>query len=237
MPEDLPVSNFTSDWKNGQLLSALVDMKKPGTIPNFRTLRPEVALANTKRAMDIAEAEFGIPKILDAEHICGDNLDERSLMAYLSYFCSGDGSPGYKNLLAWVRIKIPNFNIENFTKDWRDGRALSALVNTVAEGMLPNHASLDPSNGVENVRVAMEIAEEKLEEKKEAIIGVEELKKAVEGLARIMDSIRPEEFVDERACPLGVMCYIEGLRKLKLLAVSGHGETTVHCIVTSYNVS
>ena len=195
MPEDQQVKNLTSDWNNGHRLLALVDTVKPGTIPDFRSLHPSDALANTEHAMDIAESEFDIPKILKPQHMCMEMPDELSVMTYLSYFCSGDDSPGYASLYKWVRSKIPEYNIQNFTDDWRDGRALSALVNAVAEESLPNHASLDPKNGVENVRAAM--------------------KAATANLEGIMNTITPEQFADRRTHPLAMMGYIEWFRKAK----------------------
>ena len=206
MPEDQLAKNLTSDWNNGRRLSALVDTMKPGTIPDFRSLNPDNALENTQHAMDIAESEFDIPKIIDPEHMCVEKPDELSVMTYLSYFCSGDDSPGYDSLLKWVRSKIPEYNIQNFTDDWRDGRAISALVNAVAEESLPNHTSLDPSNGVENVRAAMKTADDNLD--------------------GIRKTITPEEFADRRTDPLAMMGYIEWFRKAKpkqSLSVVGPG--------------
>ena len=206
MPEDQQVKNLSSDWNNGQRLSALVDTVKPGTIPDFRSLSPGDALANTERAMEVAESEFDIPKIIEPQHMCVEKPDELSVMTYLSYFCSGDDSPGYDSLLKWVRSKIPEYNIQNFTDDWRDGRALSALVNAVAEESVPDHASLDPKNGVENVRAAM--------------------KTATDNLEGIKNTITPEEFADRRTDPLAMMGYIEWFRKAKpkqSLSVVGPG--------------
>jgi filamin len=193
MPSDVKVRNLTSDWNGGEKLSALVETMKPGLCPNYASLSPSDALPNTKKAMDQAEEEFDIPQIIDPEHLCIDKPDELSCMTYLSYFCSGEDSPGYNNLLEWVRSKIPEYNIENFTDDWRDGRALSALVNAVSEGAVPNHAQLDPNNGVDNIRSAMKTADENLE-------GIE-------------NNITPEEFADKRTDALAMMGYIEWYRK------------------------
>ena len=193
MPSDVKVRNLTSDWNGGEKLSALVETMKPGLCPNYASLSPSDALPNTKKAMDQAEEEFDIPQIIDPEHLCIDKPDELSCMTYLSYFCSGEDSPGYNNLLEWVRSKIPEYNIENFTDDWRDGRALSALVNAVSKGAVPNHAQLDPKKGVDNIRSAMKTADENLE-------GIE-------------NNITPEEFADKRTDALAMMGYIEWYRK------------------------
>ena len=58
---------------------------------------------------------------------------------------------GAKNeLLQWVRSKIPSYNIQNFTKDWNDGRALCALNNALAPGTCSDHERLDPNQKVKN---------------------------------------------------------------------------------------
>ena len=198
LPEDQPVINLSSNWNNAQRLSALVNAMKPGSIPSCHLLHTEDALENTERAMDIAESEFGIPKILEAKQLCAGKPDTLSVMTYLSYFCSGEDSPGYKNLMAWVRSVIPEYNVKNLTTDWCDGRTLTALVNALVGDSLPNHASLDPSDGVEKIQAAM--------------------KKASSCLEGIKHSITPEEFANEHTCALAMMSYIESLRKAKPIA-------------------
>ena len=210
MPEDQQVTDLASDWNDGRLLSALVDSMKPGIISKFDSLQSEDALANTQQAMDIAESEFHIPQVIKPEHMCMDKPDELSVMTYLSYFCCGSASPGYTNLLEWVCRLIPECNIQNFTESWRNGLALSALVNAIAEGSIPNYASLDPNNEVDNVRTAMKTANDKLE--------------------GMRNSITPEEFT-KCTSTLAMMGYIECFRKAKPRSAIGHGETTEHVCV------
>ena len=38
--------------------------------------------------------------------------------------------------MGWIQSKIPNCPITNFTNDWNDGRAVGALVDAVAPGLL-----------------------------------------------------------------------------------------------------
>ena len=65
-------------------------------------------------------------------------------------------------LLGWIRMVLPTNNINNITSAWSDGRNLSALVDYCKPGLIPNHASLDPKNRLENVRHAMTLAEQHL---------------------------------------------------------------------------
>lgn len=66
-------------------------------------------------------------------------------------------------LLLWLSNALPDLNITNFTTDWSDGIALCALVNFCQPGLIPNYRSLDPSDKLRNVTMAMRTAEEKLD--------------------------------------------------------------------------
>lgn len=63
LPQDVPVTNFTSDWNDGVALGALVDALVPGACDNWRSWRPDDALENTKKAMQAAEQCLGIGRV------------------------------------------------------------------------------------------------------------------------------------------------------------------------------
>ena len=63
-----------------------------------------------------------------------------------------------KALLAWVQACLPQFKVNNFTKDWSDGILLSNLINYLHPGLIPHCANLDPSYALDNVTYAMEVA-------------------------------------------------------------------------------
>ena len=52
---------------------------------------------------------------------------------------------------------IPEANIKNFTTDWNNGRALSALVDTCIPGAISDWNLLDENNAVENITTAMQV--------------------------------------------------------------------------------
>ncbi len=64
-----------------------------------------------------------------------------------------------KTLLRWFQTVLADKSVTNFSSDWNDGRNLAALVDFCKTGLIPDHASLDPSNGLENVAHAMSVAE------------------------------------------------------------------------------
>ena len=92
-----------------------------------------------------------------------------------------------KLLVGWVNAALPNKNISNFNTDWNDGRNLSALVDYCKPGLIPDHATLDPSNRLENVRNAMNLAEENF------------------GIPQVM---QPEDLAVDKPDDLSVMTYV-----------------------------
>lgn len=97
-------------------------------------------------------------QIIQPEDICVDHPDELSVVSYLYYFCNKN-SVGSNSLLEWIRGKIPNRNVTNFTTDWKDGISLACLVNAVSEGQFPEHKDMTPTDPLTNVTRAMEFAE------------------------------------------------------------------------------
>lgn len=66
-------------------------------------------------------------------------------------------------LKEWLFTLIPEYNIQNFSSDWNDGRPLCGLVDCLKPGLCPNHMSLNPNNGLENCKKGMMLAEEHLD--------------------------------------------------------------------------
>ena len=94
-----------------------------------------------------------------------------------------------KLLLHWTNIVIPKCKVVNFSESWNNGLALSALVDYCKPGLIPNHASLNPNNGLENIKNAMNIAEMEL------------------GVPQVM---HPEDMAVEKPDELSVMTYVSG---------------------------
>jgi len=72
----------------------------------------------------------------------------------------GESGSAKNELLEWVRKKIPEYNIQNFQKDWNDGRAICGLANAVGGGsLIPSHFTLDPKNKLSNAELGINSAE------------------------------------------------------------------------------
>ena len=67
-----------------------------------------------------------------------------------------------KLLLGWMKTALPRNHVANLTSNWNDGLNLSALVDYCQPGLIPDHASLDPEKRLENVKRAMNLAEQHL---------------------------------------------------------------------------
>ncbi|MGH0130078.1 UNVERIFIED_CONTAM: hypothetical protein FKN15_040916 [Acipenser sinensis] len=86
LPE-LPITNFSRDWQSGQALGALVDSCAPG---NARGVQGGVAQSGERRG------PRGSPpgKVIAPEEIVDPNVDEHSVMTYLSQFPKAKLKPG-----------------------------------------------------------------------------------------------------------------------------------------------
>ena len=157
------ISNFTTDWNDGRNLSALVEFYKPGLIPGHANLDSNDSIQNVTNAMELAETELCVPRVLRPEDIANDHPDlEFMVMAYLSFFCN-NGSIGEKHLLKWVNKFLPNKNIENFSSDWESGQTLCALIESLAPGSTPLSVTLEGSPNLEVTKIAMVAAKESLQ--------------------------------------------------------------------------
>ena len=124
-------------------------------------LNPEDALENVTNAMDAAQRELDVYKVLQPEDIAREKPEEFMMMTYLSSFCS-PGSIGQLHLLRWVKSFLPKVKVRNLGSDWSDGSMLCALVGALApDSNVPTRQSPDQP-ALELIQAAMGVAEEKL---------------------------------------------------------------------------
>ena len=57
------VKNFTSDWNDGIIISALVDAIAPGLCPEYEDMKPENGEENAARGMKLAEDWLDVPQV------------------------------------------------------------------------------------------------------------------------------------------------------------------------------
>ena len=153
------IQNFTTNWNDGRALCGLVDRLKPGLCPNHFTMDPKQALENCRLGMELAKTHFQIPAILDPADLRNPDVDDLSVMTYISYFFE----PALKQLLEWIQHKIPKQKITNLSTDWNDGINLAALMEACHKGIFPRWKDLDPHNSLPNVKECIETAKRRLD--------------------------------------------------------------------------
>lgn len=94
LPPELKVSNFNKDWNDGIAIASLVESSAPGLFPEWEDLLPENSLDNAREAMKRAEDWLGVPQVITPEEITNPNVDELSVMTYVSYFPEAKCKPG-----------------------------------------------------------------------------------------------------------------------------------------------
>ncbi len=171
---DKEIFNFTTSWRDGRNLSALINYCDPDLLPDHSSLDPASGLENTKHAMKLAEDKLGIPQVVSPEELTSERSEERSTMVYLAYFVR-ENSPGQKRLLEWLQEKIPENKLTDLSTAWVDGRALGALTHALSGGEFQAHEEFKSDTAVENCKRAMEAAEN--------LLGVDQ-------------TLKPEEFAN-----------------------------------------
>ncbi|VDP88299.1 unnamed protein product, partial [Echinostoma caproni] len=100
-----------------------------------------------------------------------------------------------QRLLGWIKQKIPDASIKNFTTDWNSGVAIGALVDACAPGLCPDWPDWDTRQSLRNATEAMTTAEEWL---------------------CVPQLIRPEEMVNPSVDEKAMMTYISQFPNAKL---------------------
>ncbi|XP_050564011.1 filamin-C [Cygnus atratus] len=90
----LPITNFNRDWQDGKALGALVDNCAPGLCPDWESWDPNQPVQNAREAMQQADDWLGVPQVIAPEEIVDPNVDEHSVMTYLSQFPKAKLKPG-----------------------------------------------------------------------------------------------------------------------------------------------
>ncbi|XP_068148013.1 filamin-B isoform X2 [Drosophila tropicalis] len=152
---DCKITNLTTDWNSGVNLAALLDYCQPGLFPHWRSLDPSQSVRNCTNAMNLAQREFGVPKVLEPEYLASPWLDELSGMTYLSYFMK-PGGPGYNATMRWVNTQVKD-PVKNFTTDWNDGRVMCEIIKGLGgSAPAPEKLSADPFHYENNIRKAVD---------------------------------------------------------------------------------
>ena len=185
------IGNFSTDWNDGRALCGTVDHIRPGACPNHFALDSSRGLENCTIGMDLAERLFEISKILSPEDLNNPDVDDLSVMTYLSYFCD----PANQLLLQWIRKKIPERSIKNLSTDWNDGINLGALVEACFSGVCPDWDQMDPDQAVEN---------------NEKMIGL------IKGKLGLECPISAAELANPQVDELVVATYLSGFKNAKL---------------------
>lgn len=164
----MKINDLETDLENGIPLINLLEIISDKKLPNYNKnckIRPQ-KLENCGVALKFCKDEG-----LRLVGIGPEDLVDHRLKLILGLIWTiilryqiqkGGGAGSAKNeLLEWVRSKIPEYNINNFTNDWSDGKALNALDEALCPGNL-NLNNMGAKNPVQLAREAMDNAEDNM---------------------------------------------------------------------------
>ncbi|PRP88458.1 filamin-C-like [Planoprotostelium fungivorum] len=153
----LHVENIGKEFADGLKLINLLEIisnKKLGRHNRNPLVRPQ-KLENNTIALAFLKTENIKLVNIGSEDITDGNLKLILGLIWtliLRYQITKGGSDGSakSDLLRWVQSKIPEYNIQNFQKDWNDGKAINALINALEPGLAPDHSSMNPNDKLAN---------------------------------------------------------------------------------------
>ncbi|XP_022095231.1 filamin-A-like [Acanthaster planci] len=169
------VYNVETDLGDGLILIALLDqlIASDGRSPdlprcNKRPVFKSQRLENISIVLKKIEDEQIRLVNIDASDILKGNLKLILGLIWtliLKYQISLDSSSKTPKqaMLEWINTVLPDRCITNFTTDWNDGIALSALINFCDPTLLTNVKSLDPASALDNCTHAIQLAKDKFE--------------------------------------------------------------------------
>ena len=153
---NVEVSNFTTDWNNGIVLSRVIEYLHPGLFPDITSLSSANKKDNCNRAITSAKEKLSIPPIISADDMADPNVEEKSMMMYLWYYIK----LCIKKIHEWAQSLVPHRAIRNMSSDWCSGVHLTALINVIHPGILPDLAELNEECGIENITKALGVAKD-----------------------------------------------------------------------------
>eukprot|EP01097_Dermamoeba_algensis_P011703 TRINITY_DN9187_c0_g1_i1.p1 TRINITY_DN9187_c0_g1~~TRINITY_DN9187_c0_g1_i1.p1 ORF type:complete len:497 (+),score=115.12 TRINITY_DN9187_c0_g1_i1:135-1625(+) len=197
----LQINDLQKDFNNGLVLINLLEIISGKSLGRYNK-HPRVPyqkLENNGIALNFLKEE-GIKLV----NISGEDITEGRLKLILGLIWTlilryhinkkgGEDTSAKSDLLKWIRSKIPDYNIQNFQRDWNDGRAICALVDALRPGLCPTHFSLDPKSNLDNATKGIDLAYDKL------------------GVARLL---LPSEMVHPKVDELAMMTYLSQFRDL-----------------------
>ncbi|KAL1007835.1 hypothetical protein UPYG_G00092250 [Umbra pygmaea] len=205
------IADLQLDLSDGLRLIALLEVlsqkkmyRKYHARPTFRQMK----LENVSVALEFLDRESIRLVSIDSKAIVDGNLKLILGMVWtliLHYSISmpmwddevdedAEKKTPKQRLLGWIQNKVPDLPITNFSRDWQDGRALGALVDSCAPGLCPDWESWD-QKPVDNAHEAMQLADDWL------------------GIPQV---ITPEEIMDPSVDEQSVMTYLSQFPKAKL---------------------
>ncbi|XP_061597247.1 plectin a isoform X5 [Cololabis saira] len=81
--QGLRCDNFTTNWRDGRLFSAIVHKHRPALIDMSQVYR-QTNQENLEQAFSVAERELGVTRLLDPEDVDVPHPDEKSIITYVS---------------------------------------------------------------------------------------------------------------------------------------------------------
>ena len=164
---DNPAQNFTSDWRDGKKIGALVHSMSNKLCRDWEHWDPNQPIINATAAMNLAEKRLNVPKLLRPDELVNPNVDEQSVMTYLSQFTKVEFKTGaprrktinlsteeYRKLLDFLTFAgldekvLSNPKKAQQVKKWAESNDVYKLMDKRAETEAKRRSSEEPNESI-----------------------------------------------------------------------------------------
>lgn len=209
---DSSIEDLGSDFSDGLKLIGLLEILSKKKLPkhNREVKRLPQKTENVSIALQFMKDQgikmvgIGADDIVDGRAKLILGLVWTLIQKYQIQKGKASGGSAKDDLLAWVNKAIPSANVKNFKADWRDGKALCALVSYLKPG------SIDLSQEFESPLSAAKLASD---------IAKNDLS--------IPALVLPEDLVSDDADDLSIMTYISYFRDYDSAHAGGGADVGV----------
>jgi len=162
------IQDISKDLDDGLCLANLLELISGKKVPYNKKPKLRVhKLENVTSCLTFLEQEK-----LKLVNIAAPNIVDGNLKLILGLIWTiilryqiqkGKEEANKNALLDWVRSKIPEYNVQNFTDSWADGMAICALVNALNSEPPINMAERSPATALQNATIGITVAETAME--------------------------------------------------------------------------
>lgn len=127
----LSIQNFSTDWKNGTAIGALINAIAPGLCVDWNTWNITNYLKNTQEAMQLAKDWLDIQMFVTAEEVIAGKATEKCFLIYLCQFPMAKLRSGAPLRAKYISNRLVN-RLDIFNAFWNNFNTFFSCIKNIS---------------------------------------------------------------------------------------------------------